>query len=75
MRTKRSASHATQIRIDLRKLGFGPDRGSSTAPFAPRFRRSQRCGGGGNTVKNPNAAGQAVWVAAWRWGRVDLIAR
>ena len=41
LRTKRTASHATQISIDLRKLGFGSDRGSYTAlPSLARFRRS-----------------------------------
>jgi hypothetical protein len=38
LRSKRSASHATQIRIDLRKFGFGPERGSSSA-FARAFPR------------------------------------
>jgi hypothetical protein len=49
--------------------------GSYSVPFARAFpqvtalrRRREHC-------KNPNAAGQAVWVDARQWGSVEMTAR
>jgi hypothetical protein len=41
------------------------------ARWAPQFSSSSPRGGEGGPCKNPNAAGQVLWVDARSWGRVD----